>query len=256
MNYFSPDDAAERYSKGRPDFHAGTIERVNKFLCLEKKLDSALDIACGTGLSTRPLLKIAKEVHGTDSSAPMLSHALEPEKIKYSVANAEDQPFENNTFDLITVCSGIHWFNIGKFLKEAQRLLKSGGWLVLYDNFFISEMAGNEAFTSWYPEVYLKKYPAPLRNEGYDWSDENLGKMNFKLVNEESFKNAVIFTKKQLILYFTTQSNIISKVVANETTYDEAEKWLEQELSRLFDAEDAVRTIYFGNWVKYIQRVK
>jgi hypothetical protein len=45
-------------------------------------------------------------------------------------------------------------------------------------------------------------------------------------------------------------------VAANETTYLEAEKWLDEELSGFFDEEDAARTVYFGNWVKYIQRVK
>jgi ubiquinone/menaquinone biosynthesis C-methylase UbiE len=51
MNYFNPRTAAERYSKGRIDFHAEIIKHVKDYLQLDNKLDKALDIACGTGLS-------------------------------------------------------------------------------------------------------------------------------------------------------------------------------------------------------------
>jgi len=55
MNYFNPKTAAQRYSKGRPDFHSKTIKHIKDYLRIDKKLDNALDIACGTGLSTRAL---------------------------------------------------------------------------------------------------------------------------------------------------------------------------------------------------------
>ncbi|MBL7709803.1 MAG: methyltransferase domain-containing protein, partial [Chitinophagaceae bacterium] len=71
MNYFDPKTAAERYSKGRPDFHHNTIRHIKEYLQLDKKLDAALDIACGTGLSTKALLEIATTVYGTDISQEM-----------------------------------------------------------------------------------------------------------------------------------------------------------------------------------------
>lgn len=61
---------------------------------------------------------------------------------------------------MITVCSGVYWFDIDDFLIEANRLLKSKSWLILYDNFFISEMQDVPEFTDWFPEVYLKKIPS------------------------------------------------------------------------------------------------
>ena len=87
MNYFNPKTAAERYSKGRPDFHSYTIKHVKDYLHLNKKLDNALDIACGTGLSTKPLLEIATHVYGTDTSQEMLNLAAQTDKINYSVAS-------------------------------------------------------------------------------------------------------------------------------------------------------------------------
>lgn len=253
MNYFNPKTAAERYSKGRPDFHSNTITHIKDYLRLDKKLNNALDIACGTGLSTKALLEIAINVYGTDISQEMLKLALQPDKINYSVAPAEQQPFTDNNFDLITVSSGVHWFDIDKFLIEANRLLKSKSWLVLYENHFISEMVGNENFTNWFPDVYLKKFPSPPRNNAYAWTNENLILKNFNFVTEERFRNSITFNKKQLALYFTTQSNIIAAVEENQTTYEQVENWLDQELASFFDNDDTTQTINYGNWIKYIQ---
>ena len=255
MNYFTPKTAAERYSKGRPDFHSNTIRHIKNYLHLEKKLDNALDIACGTGLSTKALLEIATNVYGTDISQEMLKCALYTHKIHYSIASAEQQPFADNKFDLITVSSGVHWFDIDKFLIEANRLLKSKAWLVLYENHFIAEMIGNENFTNWFSNVYLKKFPSPPRNNAYAWINENLIRKNFNFITEERFKNSVTLSKKQLALYFTTQSNIIAAVERNQTTYEQVENWLDQELASFFDNDEMTQTINYGNWIKNIQRL-
>jgi ubiquinone/menaquinone biosynthesis C-methylase UbiE len=254
MNYFNPKTAAERYAKGRPDFHSNTIQHIKDYLHLEKKVDNALDVACGTGLSTKALLAIAENVYGTDTSREMLNHALQPDKVHYSIAPAEQQPFSDHYFDLITVSSGVHWFDIDRFLAEANRLLKSKAWLVLYENHFIAEMDGNDDFTRWFPEVYLKRFPSPPRNNDYAWTNKNLHPKNFRLVKEGKFKNAIVFNKKQLALYFTTQSNIIAAVEKGETTYEQVEAWLDNELASFFEDDDATRTIHYGNWIKFIQR--
>ena len=255
MNYFSPKTAAERYAKGRPYFHSNTIQHIKSFVQLDNKLNKALDIACGTGLSTKALLAIATDVYGTDISAEMLKHALQTESINYSLAPAEQQPFADNEFDLITVCSGVHWFNIDNFLEEVNRLLKSKAWLVLYENYFMAEMEGHENFTEWFANTYFKKYPSPPRNNNYNWSNENLNPKGLNFVTEERFKNSVSFNKKQLALYFTTQSNIIAAVENGETTYTDVENRLSEELSTFFDNDETMRVIHYGNWIKFIQKV-
>ncbi len=254
MNYFNPKTAAERYSKGRPDFHSITIRHIKDYLLLDKKFNNALDIVCGTGLSTKALLEIAINVYGPDISQEMLNFALQPGKIHYSIASAEVQPFTDNNFDLITISSGIHWFNIDKFLAEANRLLKSKAWLVFYENHFIAEMVGKDNFSNWFRDIYLKKFPSPPRNNGYSWTNENLHLKNLNFIKEEIFKNSITLNKKQLALYFTTQSNIIVAVEKKQTTYEKVENWLNKELASFFDNEDTTQTINYGNWVKYIQR--
>ncbi len=256
MNYFALNNAAERYAKGRPNFHSNSIAHVKQFLKLEDKLATALDIACGTGLSTTALCKIAKHVFGTDSSQEMLDFAIKNKAINYSVASAEKQPFNNHLFDLITVCSGVHWFNMEAFLAETNRLLKSKAWLVLYDNFFIAQIENNPSFKDWYERVYLNKFPAPPRNDQYSWTNENLQPFDFSLKNEAHFTNPISFTKQELVLYFTTQSNIIAAIEQNNITYKEVESWLENELSNFFENDKTIQIIYFGNWIKYLQKLK
>ncbi len=256
MNYFSSKTSAERYAIGRPDFHANTINRIKSFLQIEGKVDKALDIACGTGLSSKALLAVAREVYATDISEEMLSWAPNRERIHYQPAPAENQPFNDTEFDLITVGSGVHWFNIDAFLTEANRLLKPGGWLVLYENYFPSEMPGDESLKSWMREVYLQRFPTPPRNKNYAWTPENLQTKNFTIQIPENFINKLSFTKRQLINYLITQSNVIATVERGLYAYEEVEQWLSEGLNPFFNEdENCVREIHYGNWIKYLQKI-
>lgn len=255
MNFFSSKTSAEKYAIGRPDFHANTISHVKDFLQIEHKLQKALDIACGTGLSAKALLSVAENVYGTDLSPEMLNLALEKDKIYYTVATAENQPFGNGEFDLITVSSGVHWFNIDAFLIETNRILKDKGLLVIYENFFTGEMEESREFKKWVTDVYLQRFPSPPRNKNYDWSPENLLSKNFTIEIPESFKNPVCFNRRQLINYFSTQSNIIAAVDSGKYSYWEIEEWLDNELSEYFEDEFGKRTLYYGNWIKYLQKM-
>jgi len=254
MNYFNSKIAAEKYAAGRPDFHAGTIQRVRDFLNIEGKLPKALDIACGTGLSARALLSIAVDVYGIDSSEEMLKLAVEPSQIHYSVAAAEKQPFGDGEFDLITACSAVHWFDIEAFLNETNRLLKKGRWLVIYENFFAGEMDGHDDFNYWVNNVYLARFPSPPRNKNYDWSVQNLQSKNFTIQTPDGFKNPICFTKSQLIAYFITQSNVIAAVERGSCAYEEIALWLDGQLDSYFENDLITRVVYYGNWIKYLRK--
>ncbi|MFM2388032.1 MAG: hypothetical protein RL660_2789 [Bacteroidota bacterium] len=253
MNYFETESVAKRYEKGRPFFHSNTINKVRGHLGISHKYEKAIDIACGTGLSTKALMQLAEQVFGTDISEEMLRYAFKDNNIVYQCASAENLPFEDDTFDIATVSSGVHWFDIEKFLLEANRVLKAKSWLVLYENFFISEMQDVQEFSAWFPEVYCKRFPLPPRQNNYAWTNENLISKNFRIDFEDQFRNEVQFTIEDLVLYFTTQSNITSKIERRETDYQEVEHWLMQELKPFFTKED--RIIEYGNWIKYLQKI-
>ena len=255
MNYFAPREAAERYAHGRPDVHSRSIDQVRTFLRLDEKLDRVLDIACGTGLSTRALLAIGERVYGTDISEEMLAFAPCKDIIRYYVAAAELQPFDDHFFDLITVSSGVHWFDIDRFLSEACRTLKSRGWLVLYENYFDAALEAVPAFREWFTNVHLARFPTPPRNNRYDWSNDNLHGMGLQFKEELRSTYTIPMTKQQLALYLTTQSNVIAKVEGGELGYDDVLGWLDAALDRFFSGEESSRMVNFGNWIKFIQRV-
>lgn len=253
MEYFNSKNTASRYAKGRPDFHETIITKVKEYLKLNQNVNKALDVACGTGLSTKALLNIANEIYGTDISSEMIFNAPQNNKIKYLLAQAEKQPFPDAYFEIITVCSGIHWFQIDLFLFEAKRLLHPKAWLIIYDNFFLSEMLGNYDFNHWYNEVFCIQFPPPQRNNNYNWTKENLKDKGFDYKFEDTFKNNVNFSLEQLILYFTTQSNITSYIDKNQKSYTEIENWLKIQLKPFFKNQKE-QTLFFGNWIKYLQK--
>jgi SAM-dependent methyltransferase len=228
---------------------------VRNYLQLQDKVEAALDVACGTGLSTKALLHIAAKVYGTDSAEAMLRNAHSASNIKYLAAPGEQQPFEDASFDLITVCSGIHWLNVDAFLSEARRLLKLQAWLVLYDNFFSGTMQGNEGFTAWYTQVYLTRFQSPPRNDAYDWHGAPVSERGLHLTQEDVYTNEIAFQQKELIDYFITQSNIIAAVDSGTETYTSAKSWLNDELSGFFQNKSEGRVFLFGNWIKYLQAV-
>lgn len=255
MNYFIRDSVAKRYAKSRPYFHGLIINRIKSNLGLSTKLEKALDVACGTGLSTLPLLEIANEVHGTDVSEAMLKHALPSESIHYHVASATEQPFGDEEFDLITVSCGIHWFDIDVFLKECRRLLKPGCCLVHYYNFFRGKMDQVPEFEEWFRKRYIPLYPSPPRYHDYPWTQEHVAERGFELLKSEDFDNEVNFNQAELSLYFTSQSNITAALEKLDLSYEEIEEWLKKELEPFWDKPESKGKFFFGNRVRYLKRI-
>ena len=150
MNLFGYRTAAQRYTKGRPYFHPKVIARVRDFLGLKGPVEAALDVGCGSGLSTVALAEIARRVVGVDASSEMLALAPTDARVSYAVAPAEVLPFGDDAFDLLTTSQAFHWFDRDGFLGEARRVLRPGGHLVVYDHYFAARMEENESFRAWF----------------------------------------------------------------------------------------------------------
>jgi ubiquinone/menaquinone biosynthesis C-methylase UbiE len=125
-NPFVGSDVARRYAQARPDFHAEVVALITERLPSVRR---GLDVGCGTGLSTRPLAKIADVCVGVDVSAEMLSEALARTSphVYFVAGTAERLPFTDGAFELVTVSSAAHWFDQEAFLTEARRVMRSSG---------------------------------------------------------------------------------------------------------------------------------
>lgn len=109
-NPFATPDGAWRYREGRPFHHPRVLDRVLCVMGMES-VGLALDVACGTGLSTSALADRARVAVGVDSVEAMVRMAKPVPNALYALAAAERLPFAPETFDLLTVSSGVHWFD-------------------------------------------------------------------------------------------------------------------------------------------------
>ena len=102
-----------------------------------KRNGLVLDLACGTGIFTRPISHHSEGiVVGLDLSRPMLKQAdrmIRKSSIGNIVllrASVFSMPFSDNVFNYINCCGALHLFDDpGSALKEIERILMPGGYL-------------------------------------------------------------------------------------------------------------------------------
>lgn len=87
----------------------------------------ALDIACGNGQASRPLLSQFEQVLACDASVEQLRAAPQLLEIDCFAAEAEAIPLRSASLDLIVVAQALHWFATPAFFQEVRRLLRPGG---------------------------------------------------------------------------------------------------------------------------------
>ncbi|WP_255437631.1 class I SAM-dependent methyltransferase [Thalassobacillus sp. CUG 92003] len=101
--------------------------------------DIGLDIATGGGHVVKHLAPRIKTLFATDLTKQMLNntavHLNDLTNVYYVVADAEELPFLEGTFDIVTCRIAPHHFpNPETFIKEASRVLKTGGAFIMIDN--------------------------------------------------------------------------------------------------------------------------
>ncbi len=90
---------------------------------------TAWDCATGNGQVAAALADRFTQVEATDISETQLILATQRPNIHYQVSRAEQTPFADQTFDLITVGQAVHWFDVPAFHREVRRVAKPGAVL-------------------------------------------------------------------------------------------------------------------------------
>ena len=130
------DDVAHRYDFLNDLLSLGRTKawrRVVTSIIGPKPGMKILDIAAGTGSSSRPLVDKGAEVTALDFSHGMIEQGRKQNKnINFVQGDALKLPFEDNSFDVTTISFGLrNTSNTDKALKEAQRVTKDGGRIVV-----------------------------------------------------------------------------------------------------------------------------
>jgi ubiquinone/menaquinone biosynthesis C-methylase UbiE len=251
VNHFDSHAAAARYAGNRPQSHGRVLAVLRSHLGAEVPVARALDVGCGTGHSTVALLAMARAVVGLDASRFMLAQALAHPAIEYRCGYAEALPFERGSFDLLTVCSAYHWFDQDRFLREAARVLRVGGRLVLYKVGSTGTIADRPEFDVWRRDVLRVRYPKAARNDEVLTAKKAAG---FGLIDaaRESLTHRVRHTIDEYVDNLLTHSSLLGAMERQNESVADTREWLRRELEPFF--AHAVAEFSHEDWIHVLRR--
>lgn len=245
VNPFLGLSVARRYAEVRPGLHDRVVQLLAERLPTPGR---ALDLGCGTGLSTRPLLPFARAVVGVDVSEEMLRARGPDDGAWYVRAQAERLPFRDGAFDLMTIASAIHWF-APEAIGEIDRVLGATAWLVVYDVWFRAEMVGVDAFSEWMRGL-SQRYPSVQKHE---FTQVSLAPIGFGPAWEEDLEFDVPMTLDALVAYLMTHSERIAAVTEGWESDEEQRAYLARGV-RGFFSDVVEREVGFGIRVEAFTR--
>ncbi len=115
-----------------------------------------LDLACGTGISSRQLAEQGFEVTGCDIDPLMLRYAVARGGGRFAIGRAEAIPFKDASFDAVTSFCGYHWFTPARAVPEMMRVLHRDGRIA------IANMSGRDGFYDDYRALVARFVPGEL----------------------------------------------------------------------------------------------
>lgn len=126
--------AAAEYERARPGYPDAAVDAI-ALACGIGPGTRVLDLACGTGKFTRPLLALGAAVTGADPVDAMLRQLrAQLPQVPVARSAAEALPFAAGCFDAVCVAQGFHWFDGDAALAQIARVLRPGGALALLWN--------------------------------------------------------------------------------------------------------------------------
>jgi SAM-dependent methyltransferase len=140
---------ADHYVSSRT--HARGASLIRLFELVETELDwQMLDIATGAGHTALAFAPYVDHVWATDITPEMLENTRQLaqerglDNVTVEHADAEDLPYEDERFDLVTCRIAAHHFGaVAPFLEQAKRVLRPGGSLAVVDNILPNSLAGD-----------------------------------------------------------------------------------------------------------------
>ncbi len=163
-----------------------------------------LELATGTGLIAKHIVRSAGHIEATDASQEMIEQArqgIQSTKLHFSVQDMFRLPYADKSFDVVIVSNALHIVpQPEKALAEIHRVLKPGGVLIAptfthaENSFsgkvkaFFMKLAGFPLHSRWTSEEYL----AFLRGNGWTVQKSTVLKASFPLAYAECIKSEEI----------------------------------------------------------------
>lgn len=237
------------YAQSRPPVHPLVIERM-RVRFNHRWFRKALDVGCGSGLSTRPLALLAQEVVGLEPGVEMLAWTpASAPGARFVAASAESLPFRVAAFDLITAAGALNYVNLDRFFPEAARVLSPSGILAVYDFSPGRSFPESGALDTWFGE-FTCRYPWPPA-EARELNPSILTEiaLGFHLDGRDDFEIPLTLSPQFYLDYMMTETNV-AFAERRGIPHEEIQDWCAQTLRPVF--ADQPRTVLFRGYIAYL----
>ena len=180
---------------------AAAYDRLYELLRPVVRQKTVLELATGTGLIAKHIVRYADHIEATDASQEMIEQAkqgVKSTKLYFSVQDMFHLPYADQSFDVVIVVNALHIVpEPEKALSEIRRVLKDDGVLVAptfthADNAFFGKvkaffmrLADFPLHSKWTSHEYL----AFLRENGWTVQKSTVLKASFPLAYAECVKS-------------------------------------------------------------------
>ncbi len=149
-------ESVAQYAKFRPAYPIELYEFLYSHLT---HFDQAWDVGTGSGQVASALAARFRHVIATDISALQMAYAPALPNVRYMVCRAEQTPFPEESFDLITAAMALHWFDCRHFYQEVQRTAKPGALFAAW-GYGLLEIGPHvdELITAYYRDVLSRHW--------------------------------------------------------------------------------------------------
>ena len=193
---------AKRYDRFMRKDRAA-YEKLYELIRPVVKARTVLELAAGTGLIAKNIVRAASHIEVTDASEEMITEAKRNNrsaKLHFSVRDMFCLPYADKSFDVVIVSNALHIVpQPEKALDEIRRVLKDGGVLIAPtfthagNSFsgkvkaFFMKLAGFPLHSRWTSEEYLRF----LRQNDWTVRKSAVLKASFPLTYAECVKMEV-----------------------------------------------------------------
>ena len=201
-------DLYARYRHGYPK------ELYDHILSLVKDKNIAWDCATGNGQAAVALADHFKKVIATDISPAQIEKAKPRDNIEYLVCPAESTPFDENTFDLVTVAQAYHWIKWDEFKDEVTRVCKPGAIIAVwvYYAHTTGDKKVDDAVHDFYEDVTRSywDYERKFVDEMYSTVE-----FDYELLPPKIFETILEWRREDLVGYISSWSAIQKYIKVN-----------------------------------------
>jgi SAM-dependent methyltransferase len=202
--------AAAHYDRIRPSYPAPAVRWA-----LGADQGTVVDLGAGTGLLTRAIAAIAKEVIPVEPDSGMRAQlAAATAGVTPLAGSAESIPLADTSVDAVMCGQAYHWFDFDRAHQEIARVLRSGGVFAPIWNL-------RDETVPWVAELSRLIEPdgTGAGHRWLDWTDATFGDL-FGPVERKTFRHAVSMDAQRLLALVASRSHYLVATPATRAEID------------------------------------